>query len=692
MRLEQIEAIPHPAGNRIDLSWVHPDPAAFPHLRLVRRQGSHPVTPEPDPDRPREGVIVADTQPAAGQGLIAVDAEGVYRAADPDLPGEVVYYYAIYPYRGGPPEFDVDRRNRAAALATAANGFGGLMYRLLPAIYHRYDTALPRAGTEALSEADLDRGQLRRFLDLPGGELDRLYSFARSLLDACDLEKVDGRLLPLLAQWIGWKTDFRLEIDAQRNEIRNAPAIYQRVGIPPVVASTVKRVAGWQSRPKEFIHNVCTTNRPARLNLWLARRSGGGSWSHDGSPLSLDFAYHGRPAAARDADGVLWLVYASHKRGRSALRAKTLTAPAEMSPSTPLMVSETIDQHPALARQGSNLWLFWESYDAAAGSWRVRFSRRAGGAWSAAEVLGGETSPDRRRPVAAADDGGGLWLFYQQRDAAGWRLRYNRHDGTGWQLPDAATLPLDGGEDPRVESDPFAVVRPAGSGRRIWLFWARQEPLADPEQSRWSVAYRVKDGLDPANAGDWSAIRRLSRPDPDDHDREPAARVDAGGDLELFWASTRDGGWSIWRADLDAATGDPGAAEAVTGPPWSQRAPLPLAVGPDVLLLQRSNRSVEYTSEVYGGMRTLDGRYAGATTVAARDASKIALSGAFEDFQTYTYSAGETGRYAPGAVGVYLTPDTADPAAVAAVEARLERVLGEFMPATCRALLIAPDD
>ncbi len=425
----------------------------------------------------------------------------------------------------------------------------------------------------------------------------------------------------------------------------------------------------------------------------MSRRSGGGSWRHDGAPLSLDFAYHGRPAAVRDAGGVLWLAYATHKRGRPGLRFKTFTPSAGWSPSAPLAVSETIDQHPALARQGAALWLFWESHDEAAGSWRVRFRQRAGGEWSAAETLGGETSPDRRRPAAAADDAGGVWLFYQQRGAAGWELRYNRHDGADWQLPEAATLPLDGGDDPRVESDPFVVVRPGAAGRRIWLFWARREPLADPAQSRWSVVYRVKNGLDPADAGDWSPILPLPKADPRDHDREPAARVAGSGDLELFWASTRDGGWSIWRAEL-SVTG-PGAAEPVTGAPYSQRAPLPLRLGQNVLLVQRSNRSVSYTSEVYGAMRTVDGRYAGSTTASPRDTAKIALRGAFEDFQTYTYDAGAGGQrseddwYARDTLGVYLAPDTMDAAEIEGGSNRLRGILDEFMPATDRAVLIA---
>ena len=90
---------------------------------------------------------------------------------------------------------------------------------LLPAIYRRFDAARLPAPDSGLEGADLERGALRRFLDLPGSQLDQLYSLARAALGLLDLDRVDGRLLPLIGQWIGWPTDLRLPVDAQRNEL-----------------------------------------------------------------------------------------------------------------------------------------------------------------------------------------------------------------------------------------------------------------------------------------------------------------------------------------------------------------------------------------------------------------------------------------------------------------------------------------
>ena len=63
----------------------------------------------------------------------------------------------------------------------------------MPTLYHRYDTVVTNAATVA--PPDRQKGQLRRFLDLPGSQLDLLYSFARAMRDLHDLEKVDSRLL-----------------------------------------------------------------------------------------------------------------------------------------------------------------------------------------------------------------------------------------------------------------------------------------------------------------------------------------------------------------------------------------------------------------------------------------------------------------------------------------------------------------
>src|SRR5262249_48909102 len=151
-----------------------------------------------------------------------------------------------------------DPHNRVAAMASAPYCMTEQMVELLPALYQRYDT----------------NGQLRRFLELAGGQLDQLYSFARGMLNLHNPDKMDGALLPLLAQWIGWPVDFRLDVAARRQEIQNAPYLYRTIGLIPTVEATVKRSLGLESRTREFVHNVARSNQPERLNLWMRQRSG----------------------------------------------------------------------------------------------------------------------------------------------------------------------------------------------------------------------------------------------------------------------------------------------------------------------------------------------------------------------------------------------------------------------------------
>jgi phage tail-like protein len=669
MRLQAIVAVSHPAGNRIDLSWGLPT-AAFPGVRVVRREGSHPTAPD-------DGVVVAE-----GISLVS--------AADSGLKGETVYYYALFRYRGDPREYDIDRANRVAALATAPHDHAGQMYALLPAVYHRYDTKLPETILPTMAEADRRRGQLRRFLELPGAQLDLLHSFAKAALDLHDVERAPGDLLPLLAGWIGWNTDHRLEIEAQRNEIRHAPFVYRTVGLKPAIEATVKRISGWESRSKEFVHNVFRSNAPERLNLWV-KHSVGADWGAPAELLSLDYAYQGRPAAVRDGDDALWLFHHAYANRRREIRAKRHDATDGWAPSQPLpQTPHTDNQHPAAARAGGTPWVFWVEHDATTGSARLVSSLWNGSRWSEPEPLP-FAAVDPRAPSAIVDHVGNVWLFWLERVGQGRQLRYSRHDGAAWGAP--LTFPLDAGAGPRVEADPFVLFDAVST--RIWVLWSRATVLAG-DQTRREIAWRVKSNADFDAAG-WSGVNVLPRPaGADYHDREPAARLDAAGRLELYFSSNRGAqGYGVWRSVLtDAATNTWDAAQGITQGPYAQHAPLAVPAGDDTWLIYRSNESLSYPSAVYGATVSTDFRYAGSTTADVRNADKIGLRGAFEDFATYTYDAGPPGGrgnddwYARDTVGLYLEADTLDAGRVSAGIERLRGVLGEFMPITDRAVFI----
>jgi hypothetical protein len=694
MRLQDLTARAHSAGHRIDLAWVNPDPVNVPGVRVVRRERTHPLTPE-------DGVVVAD----------GVDLTS---ATDTGLRGETAYYYTVFPFSvpptAPPRQYQPDSANRVSALATAAYDTGGRLYSLLPAVYRRFDAPLAPPPGSTPDPLDADRGQLRRFLDLPGQELDALYSLTRALLDVRDVERTEGRLLPLLAQWIGWPTDERLPLSAQRLQIRLAPRLYAEVGAPPVVRSTVARITGWPSRVKEYVHNVARTNEPERLTLWSAVRDAAGTWTPD-APLSTHAASAGRIRHVRDRDSSELFVFHVQRRHGPDIWAKRFTAGSWQS-SEPLVDRPGLDLNPAVALQGDTLWLFWETYDPAAPEpdrrWRIAVrTRTTDGTWTGVDIFADDTAP-RRSPAAVIDGVGNLWLFWREWLDGRWQIRYARHDGNGWQPDPPATMPDDGGEPVTVEDDLVALHHP--SAGQIWLFWARREPGGPAGQSRWSIAWRVKAGTDPA-AQDWSVVRLVPKDDAADREREPYPLVTATGDVELFRASTRGGaGWTVVRSVLTVATLTWGPVEDVaTAPAGSRRAPAPASLADPAgatLLVLRSASAVTWTPRgpVAGAPAgTLDTRYGGTRTVLADDAGARARRGRFEDDQSYTYQAGtpgvpgqppvrtETDRVSRDTVGIFLTPDTTDPATVAAAVQRLGGVLREFMPLTARAVPLGPD-
>jgi phage tail-like protein len=690
VRLRNIVAVPHAAGNRIDVRWELPPAPAFPLVRVVRREGTHPTTP--NPASAAEGVVVPEI---AGQNLVV----------DAGLQGRTVYYYGLFPYAsagaGGTivvsdPAGQIDSFNRGAAMATSPMGNAEQMYALLPLIYHRYDTVLARTPPPAMSAEDRELGALRRFLDLPGAQLDQLRSFAAAMLDFLDLNRVDGRLLPLLAQWIGWNTDYSLEIEAQRNEIRHAPQIYRSVGLIPVVEATVKRISGQDSRTKEFVHNVATTNRPERLNLWWRRRVGT-TWSPP-ELLSVDASFDGRPAAARDDVGRLWLFYhqaeiGGAEGGRCRVWLKSFDTATGWTASEPLSEGPLVAKDPTTALQGSRLLAFWGVYDRVTDRWRIESRTRSGGVWSVVETFlppEGDPTVSRRKPAAVADNTGGLWLFWLERQGNRWVLKYNRHNSTTWQVNPSPTFPLDGGADPRVLDDVFALFHATDATQRLWVFWGRQDAAAVPGQTRWTVAYRVKAGLNPTVTADWSTIRTLAKAaGNDDHDRAPSGLVLANRNVELFWSSHRGGSWSVWRNVLNRATHAWGTAENLGTTPYTLTGPLATPDGADTLLIYRSSESLRYTSALYAATETVDFRYAGSTTLDTRNAGRLAQRGRFDDAQSYVYDAGRAGRrtnddwYARDTVGVFLSAGPDDQEI-----SRLNRVLREFMPLTDRAVFI----
>jgi hypothetical protein len=259
------------------------------------------------------------------------------------------------------------------------------------------------------------------------------------------------------------------------------------------------------------------------------------------------------------------------------------------------------------------------------------------------------------------------------------------------------TLPLDNGEDARVEADLMVLLTPANPDPRIYVFWSRYAPIGSGE-TRYEIAVREKSDQT-FDDGNWSEVHSLPKAANDDHhDREPFAWIDDDA-LRVVWSSNRESsGWSIWHSELaDLDADDWSAAERLTEPVYSQRAPLPVPLTNGTWLIYRGNRHIVYNSDVYRATETFDERYAGSRTTDVRHQEQIQLRDRFADPQRYSYDTGTNGertdadRISRDTIGAFLAVDTLTADEVQQGVARLRPVVREFMPATDRVAFVTEE-
>jgi hypothetical protein len=389
-----LTAEPNPGGGRIDLSWTNPDFPGFKGVKILRREGTYPVIPA---DLGTAKQIHDDASTLAGQ---------VGQFSDTGLKSETVYYYAVVAYDAASNHFPIF----TSVMATTAYGTGASLYSDLPALYQRYDTIKP-PDVPGLDPAERDKGQLLRLVEMFGLQFDLLRSFASGMQNFYDLTQIDGTLLPLLAEWIGWQTNFTLPLDKQRNEIAYAPHYYRTTGIAANLRATVNRLTRWDAQFKEFVHNVFLSNDPEQLTIWETERQ-------DGTILpaklvTLDVAYEGKPAVVQAQDGRTFLFY--HARETTPPPRGTVAAAEdhwhlwykihdedEWLAARRLTLEDRINKYPAaVQRSDGNVWVFWTAYSKTGGKPipQIRLNLMAAGrAARPARVHG-----SRKEPFAFAD-------------------------------------------------------------------------------------------------------------------------------------------------------------------------------------------------------------------------------------------------------------------------------------------------
>ena len=174
-----------------------------------------------------------------------------------ELVAGTIYYYTAFV---GPNQH-FSRHTQAAALATP--GSGHALFHSLPVVHQSLDTTPPEPGRVA--NADRDKGQLQRLLEVFDAHADMLRGMNEGLRDLHDPRRADSRVLGALAHLIGWKLKDHLDEDGQRNEILFAPELYRTVGTKPNLVAMINRLTGWDAQIRELARSVLVSFDTSRL-------------------------------------------------------------------------------------------------------------------------------------------------------------------------------------------------------------------------------------------------------------------------------------------------------------------------------------------------------------------------------------------------------------------------------------------
>lgn len=212
-------------------------------------------------------------------------------------PGVACYYQLFSP------AFTATQVPAMRAIATPGTPFGlnKTLYDMLPGVHRQFDVVLraPSAGSDSIPEAGARSGQLRRLLDVYGAMLDSTRSSAENLWSLHDIDAVDARRLPLIADWLGWTLGDADAVPLARNELKSTARLYASVGSVTSLRAIVTRYTGWTTQVAEFAQAIARSNDAPRWNLAIALPSAG-TWA---SPIDVS-APLGFSVGNREAFGV----------------------------------------------------------------------------------------------------------------------------------------------------------------------------------------------------------------------------------------------------------------------------------------------------------------------------------------------------------------------------------------------------
>jgi phage tail-like protein len=204
---------------QLTVTWRTPS-GAWDRLRLTR--DSSGFTPRAD-----MGTTLIDSL-KAGAPTSYTDLAGLSQGK--------FYYYTVWV------RATIDQQWRRAGdvigLVTQDWGYSTRMFQLIPGVYRDRDM-------DTASYQLHDKGDLERFLTIPGFEADHVRTELESLKWMNDPDKVSGGLLPLMAKQLGFGYEGELGMRLARQQMRNAVYIYKHKGTQLGIEALVSVLTGW---------------------------------------------------------------------------------------------------------------------------------------------------------------------------------------------------------------------------------------------------------------------------------------------------------------------------------------------------------------------------------------------------------------------------------------------------------------
>jgi hypothetical protein len=467
----------------------------------------------------------------------------------PGLHPGVTYYYAAWEDPGT--GYPVAPSWTAFSIATGHHGFSAKLFAMLPAVHRYYDDPAsgPQPGTGLPGS-----WQLRRFLQVVGPALDQARSLGESLQSLQDIFEARADVLPYLASWIGWEVDRTLSTQRQRTDILFAPEVFATIGTLPNIEALVHRSTGWVCQAKEFVNNIFLTNFVERIRLWEIWQAPPAfgvltlpvaqTWLTQAVNDSID----ARPAVvAEPLGGSPWLFWHSTRTDATRTPPSThrqiwMQRLDGSAPPHPVMQGAPdhslnltfSDEWPTVIADGGVVRLFWSSNrGGAAGIWTRSLT---GGVPGDATRLTKHEAGDHC-PAVARDASGTLWLFWHSSRRGPtdiWAMTL-APGATAWSMPTRITSGRPRDQMPTAFLDAENLLRltwSADLGDRSRIL---QSTLNGPI---WSQPVTVS-----SDSSDVSTFR----------DEAPAA-IQWNATVWVFWSSNRDGIYRLWASQQTGAS------------------------------------------------------------------------------------------------------------------------------------------